>query len=262
MSGPFLGVVAATTEDVETAQLLANRLQNSGFDPRSVFHASGVFQMGKELDGWVLWVDEHGPAIQRLGQRPRPQPVRACLQGHEISQRVKNGPQELLARATGLTKRGELNLTILDATAGLGRDAAVLAALGAEVRLMERHPLLHLLLEDARNRCSATYASRLQLLPCMDACTWLSQSSECYDVIYVDPMFPERNKTALAGRELQMLRDVLPNEEQPEALLPLALTAARHRVVVKRHPQAAPLKGRQPTFQLVGNRVRYDVYQN
>src|SRR3546814_8546154 len=63
-------------------------------------------------------------------------PIRCDWTDAEMSRRVAAGKQQLLARAIGLHKYKDLS--VLDATAGLGRDGFVLAALGAQVTMVER----------------------------------------------------------------------------------------------------------------------------
>ena len=50
------------------------------------------------------------------------------------------GRGEAVAKAVGI--KGSALPTVIDATAGLGRDAFVLAAIGCQVRLVERHPVV------------------------------------------------------------------------------------------------------------------------
>ena len=55
------------------------------------------------------------------------------------------GRNQDLARAIGL--KGKKMLNIVDTTAGLGKDAFLLASLGAKVTLIERSNYMHQLLE-------------------------------------------------------------------------------------------------------------------
>ena len=60
------------------------------------------------------------------------------------------GRGEAVAKAVGIKK--EYLPDVIDATAGLGRDAFVLAALGCHVRMLERHPVVAALLDDGLQR--------------------------------------------------------------------------------------------------------------
>ena len=177
----------------------------------------------------------------------------------EVQRRVAAGRRQLLARAVGLHKmRG---LRILDATAGLGRDGYILAALGAHLTLVERHPSIAALLADAHRRaltnpatCEA--AARLTLAAA-DSRTLFEQK---WDVIYLDPMYPASGKTALAKKELQLLRELTGGDHDADSLLDAALANAQQRIVVKRPLKAPPLALRQPSLSLAGSQLRFDIY--
>lgn len=170
---------------------------------------------------------------------------------------------ELLAKAVGL--KGRPTLRVLDATAGLGRDAYILATLGAHVTLIERSPILALLLQDAMSHISEREVqNRLQFVQ-SDAITWLTQQSNSgsfpYDVICLDPMFPERVKSAAVKKEMLILRDLVGQDLDADALFAAAFACPVSRIVVKR-PIHAPMLGAkcEPTFSLKGRANRFDVY--
>jgi 16S rRNA (guanine1516-N2)-methyltransferase len=176
-----------------------------------------------------------------------------------VQRRVRAGRRQLLARAVGLHK--DRNLAVLDATAGLGRDGFTLAALGARVTLAERHPTVLALLEDARERAlrdgaSAEAAGRTEIVHA-DARKLMGPPAR-FDVVYLDPMYPERGKAALARKELQLLRELTGGDADADALLGAA--HARRRIVVKRPRAAPPLAGRPPSLALAGSQARFDVY--
>ena len=177
--------------------------------------------------------------------------------------RRRGGQNELLGRAVGIGKREPLRL--LDATAGLARDSFVLADLGCHVRLCERHPVICELLSDGLRRAKdsddpwlAGVAARLALLP-GDA---REQRVDTSDVIYLDPMFPQRSKRAAVKADLSLLQDILQEQNQQDAehLLTWALQQDVARVVVKRPLRAPALAGRSPSHVLRGKAVRFDVY--
>jgi len=170
------------------------------------------------------------------------------------------GRGEMVAKAVGL-KGGVKSLNILDATAGLGRDAYVLAALGCEVRLYERHPVVHQLLKDGLLRALATGASDIvatveRMLLQFGEADWRAEA----DVIYLDPMFPERQKSSLVKKDMRVFKDIVGDDSDSDSLLQKALTAPVKRVVVKRPKQAPFLGGGTPTLQLQGKSGRFDIY--
>ena len=110
----------------------------------------------------------------------------------------------MVARAVGI--RGSVRPSVLDATAGLGRDAFVIAALGCEVTLLERQPVIAALLEDGLQRARAAggevaeIAERMQLLHCDAIAAMGDWQLPTPQVIHLDPMFPHRDKSALVKK--------------------------------------------------------------
>ncbi|MDZ7642579.1 MAG: class I SAM-dependent methyltransferase [Desulfurivibrio sp.] len=174
------------------------------------------------------------------------------------------GRRQALARAVGL--KGGRCPTVIDATAGLGRDGFILAALGCRVQLLERSPIIHALLADGLERALAdpataaiiqqrltlTLADAGQLLPTLP--------TPAAQVIYLDPMFPQRQKSALVKKESRLLRQIAGDDPDAEQLLTAALSRAGKRVVVKRPRQAPPLPGPPANFSLSGKSNRFDIY--
>lgn len=167
--------------------------------------------------------------------------------------------KEMLARALGV-KPSE-NAYIIDATAGLGRDSYILASLGFEITLLERSPIIFALLQDALKRASLTQANTINRMHLIhaDTISWLSALPSKPDIIYLDPMFPERQKSASVKKEMAILQDLLGKDSDCDKLFKTALTCARKRVVVKR-PRLAPPLAAAPSFSLQGKSSRFDIY--
>lgn len=176
------------------------------------------------------------------------------------------GRGQPLAKAIGL-RRGA-NPTVVDATAGLGRDAFVLAHLGAQVTMVERSPILAALLNDGLQRLmsSAEHTDsdniQLQLIQA-NAIEWLQQQANTVnrpEVVYMDPMYPHRTKSALVKKEMRALRALVGDDEDSALLLQAARQCALKRVVVKR-PKGAPLVGDdKPSGHVESKNTRYDIY--
>jgi 16S rRNA (guanine1516-N2)-methyltransferase len=153
----------------------------------------------------------------------------------------------------------------LDATAGLGRDAFVLASLGCQVHLLERSPIVAALLADGLRRAKADVekgewlSQRLSLEHC-DALIWMKEHPNAYHSVYLDPMYPHRRKSALVKKEMQILRSSVGEDADAAALLEMALCCAQKRVVVKRPKGAECLDKRQPQAQIIGKTTRFDLY--
>lgn len=177
--------------------------------------------------------------------------------------RFGGGKGQLIARAVGIGPG--LRPNILDATAGLGRDAFILASLGCEVTLIERHPMIAALLADglrrARNDAKAAPIVAHMRFCEGDAIAMMRHwDSKAPHVVYLDPMFPHRDKSALVKKEMRAFRPLVGNDDDAPALLEAARALASHRVVVKRPRHATPLGGITPTYTLEGKSSRFDVY--
>lgn len=175
------------------------------------------------------------------------------------------GKGQDLAKAIGLHKIK--HPSVIDATAGLGRESFVLATLGCNVTALERNPMVHALLEDGLKRAKASEDSELQTIiknitlhhiAAQDYLVKLEQ--DLPDVIYLDPMFPERQKSAQVQKEMRFFHEVVGDDADDDVLLELARHKAKKRVVVKR-PRLAPLlAGCEPNFVIKGKAIRFDVY--
>ncbi|MEN8820652.1 MAG: class I SAM-dependent methyltransferase [Abyssibacter sp.] len=182
--------------------------------------------------------------------------------GEAMRRRLRSGRRQPLARACGL---GRIEAPhILDATAGYGRDAFVLAALGAEVTLCERlAPLAASLAaghaQALANPATRDVAARMTLAAC-DSRALLQQRALVFDVIYLDPMYAAPGQKALAKAPMEALRHLTEGDPDAGELAGLAWEHAKRRVVIKRSPKAPTLLDRKPSFVLKSNRVRYDIY--
>ncbi len=166
-----------------------------------------------------------------------------------------------LAKAAGM-KTGH-NPVVVDATAGLGRDAFLLASLGAKVTLIERSARMHLLLRDALNRAAdhpetAEIVARMTLL-FGDAKTLLPDLRP--EVVLVDPMHPPRGNSALVKIEMRQIREIVGPDSDAAELMKIALKSTRNRVVLKWPRKAAPLPELPKcSHQILGKSTRYDVF--
>ncbi|KLN59119.1 16S rRNA methyltransferase [Kiloniella spongiae] len=184
--------------------------------------------------------------------------------GGAVGHRLKfgGGRGQALPKAAGFTKGR--TPTVIDATAGFGRDAFLLASLGAQVTLIERSAEVHAMLEEGLDRARvadeqiAEIISRMTLL-FGDAKELLSGLSA--DVIVVDPMHPPRKTKALVKKEMRVLRSYVGADPDAEGLMKVALEMAKKRVVLKWPAKGDPLPNiRKPSHQLMGKSTRYDVF--
>ncbi len=165
-----------------------------------------------------------------------------------------------IAKALGLSPA--ISPYILDLTAGLGRDAYVMASLGAKVEMRERHPIVAALLLDGlmRGRGSggevAKICERMKLIG-VDSC---ESELPHADLVYIDPMFPARQKSAAVKKEMKAFHSLVGEDLDSDGLLARAIQAAEYRVVVKRPKGAPALAGVLPTLEHKGKSGRFDIY--
>jgi 16S rRNA (guanine1516-N2)-methyltransferase len=208
----------------------------------------------------------------QCGGRQAPGPVRVDFVSGAVGYRRQQGSfaeaNSLFAKAIGWQQRKNMN--VLDTTAGMGQDAFVLAQLGCHVTLLERNYIVKVLLADGLRRASEF--AREQDAPLFDVLQrmhlrkensidyLLNDESPRSDVIYLDPMFPERSKSAKVKKNMQIFHRVVGTDDDSAQLLELALTKAIYRVVVKRALRAPLLGDKTPAVQFKGKSVRFDVY--
>lgn len=179
--------------------------------------------------------------------------------GHRL--RFGGGRGQDLPKACGLAKTTP---SVIDATAGLGRDAFLLASLGCTVTLIERSPLVHAALADAMERARGAGEDYAEIIARMtllrgDAKALLPTLNA--DVVVVDPMHPPREKSALVKKDMRDLREIVGADLDSTSLIQVALTVAQNRVVLKWPRRAAlPPELPRPSHQILGESTRYDVF--
>lgn len=151
------------------------------------------------------------------------------------------------------------NCFILDATAGLGKDAWSLAQHGARVLMVEQHPVLALMLSQACAHLQTHVALTLHFGDALTYCKTIGQT-EPPDIIYIDPMYPPKPKSALPQKDMQWLQQLVPPNQDDPALLEAAKDLARERVVIKRPQWAAAYAECAPDITYKHKHTRWDVY--
>jgi len=194
-------------------------------------------------------------------------PVYVDFAGSAMRYRIQHGGgiRQPLARAVGI--RAGKRPSVLDVTAGFGRDAFVLASLGCCVTMVERSPIVTALLEDGLRRAlteqhtKKIVVERLKLIK-SDSILYMQQINKNIrpETIYLDPMHPQRVKTSLVKKEMRVLRLLVGDDQDAPSLLTAALAAAGKRVVVKRPRLAESIGGPKPTMAVRGKRSRFDIY--
>ena len=185
--------------------------------------------------------------------------------GYRLST-MSNTAQPAL-KAVGFNK-DKMGLRVLDATAGLGVDGMLMACAGCCMTLLERSPVMAALLQDGIDRVFAdneatglqeVISSRLKLLR-GDSVEFFSKIEDgMYDVIYLDPMFPERKKSSKVKKEMQLAKFFTDSTDNAEELLIAALETPVRRVVIKR-PLKSPVVKTGFSSQIKGKSIRFDVF--
>lgn len=249
-----IAVFASISEKMDLARNLSKKLSIPLLEKESLEFA------------YLLIYSQEGLTLQQTGKN-QPRPIMVDFAAGSMQYRLRHGGgrKQALARAIGLKKGWQPS--VIDATAGLGRDAFILGHLGCHVHMIERSPILAALLEDGLARAAdteliaETIRNRLYLshADSIDILHKLTQEA-LPDVIYLDPMYPERTKSSKVKKEMRILRELAGDDKDAAELLKIALKRARNRVVVKRPRLAPPLDDMLPSHKIAGKTCRFDVY--
>lgn len=168
---------------------------------------------------------------------------------------------ELLVRAAKMKEPKEERIAV-DATAGMGEDALLLAASGFHVRLYEYNPIIAALLRDALRRAALVpeleeAVSRMQLFE-ENSVHAMPDLQIRPDVILLDPMFPARQKSGLIKKKFQLIQELEQPCEDAEALMHAAVMAQPHKIIVKRPLKGPNLADMKPNYAIEGKGIRYD----
>ncbi|OGT06391.1 MAG: hypothetical protein A2103_04610 [Gammaproteobacteria bacterium GWF2_41_13] len=210
----------------------------------------------------LLCLNESGLFIT-IQRQQIAKPFRVDFSETTLLQRAKKATpyNELIAKAIGKN-----NKSVLDATAGFGYDAFLLASLGYSITLVEQSLIVSALLADGLNRAKQNKTlepiiQRMRLIT-NNSIDYLNTLTSKPDVIYLDPMFPVSKKTAKSKKEMQILQSLIGGSQESHLhlLLKSARQCAKNRVVVKRPRISKPLCDITPSFSFNGKAIRFDVY--
>jgi len=223
---------------------------------------------------FALVLTEQQLELRKLDE-PKLGAIFVDLAGGAVAHRRKfgGGKGQAIAKAAGLNKG--TTPTILDGTAGLGRDAFVLASLGCKVQMVERHPVVGALLDDGLERAKqdaeigSWVSERMSLIHASSLNALNDLASDVNfvkpDVVYLDPMYPHpenKKKSALVKKEMRVFQSLVGADLDADGLLEPALALASKRVVVKRPDYANWLDEKKPSMVIETKKNRFDVYVN
>ncbi|AGI33813.1 TPA: class I SAM-dependent methyltransferase [Mannheimia haemolytica] len=225
-------------------------------------------------DKWQLVEDKSSPLAlvlteERLELRKLDEPKLGAIAVNFVDgtmahrRKFGGGRGEAVAKAVGI--KGDYLPTVIDATAGLGRDAFVLAAVGCKVLLVERNPIVAALLEDGLNRAYqdveiGSFMQERMILADVRDISQLDPQSQMAEVVYLDPMYPHKQKSALVKKEMRVFQHLVGADLDSDSFFLPAKGLAKKRVVVKRPDYAPFLAEQKPDFSHTTKNHRFDVY--
>jgi 16S rRNA (guanine1516-N2)-methyltransferase len=217
-----------------------------------------------QTEGFQLYLDAMGLQLfNRNESKQKPIHVDFVAGANAHRRKFGGGKGQAIAKAAGL--KSGYRPSVIDGTSGLGKDAFVLASLGCIVTLVERHPVVSALLADGLQRAYLDaeigdwMAQRMILSDCAHI-EQLDSATQQVDVVYLDPMYPHRDKSALVKKDMRAFQSLVGSDLDADALLAPALGLATKRVVVKRPDYAEPLAQKPPTMTIDTKKNRFDVY--
>ena len=171
--------------------------------------------------------------------------------------------KETIIKAFGIKKTYKPN--ILDTTAGLGRDSFILASQECSITMIERNPIVYILLNNALKNSIKDFSlkdiiKRMNLIY-SDSITFLLHNKiENIDIIYIDTMFPKTNKDRLVKKNMQIFQNIIKNDTDDKELLNISLKQNVKKVIVKRWLKMNYINNLKPNIEIKGTKIRFDVY--
>ena len=214
----------------------------------------------EEAVRFYLYYDEFGLALQSTASQA---PGSLRVDFAALTRRADDSIlQQNLAKAIG-ARKGK-RPTIVDATAGLGSDSFLFAAIGCDVVSIEKNPIVFALLKDGLLRfeqqgsIEAEIISRISLQH--SDFLEIAKTLDGAQVVYLDPMYPIKNKTAKARKGMSYLQELVGSSLNDNDLMEAAYLVATERIVIKRAKSSPFIDGTEPSMSFKGSSSRYDVY--
>ncbi len=177
--------------------------------------------------------------------------------------KINNLNGEMLIKAAKLKGMDHTPIAV-DMTAGLGEDAFLLAGAGCKVIMFEQDEVIASLLEDAIKRGKEI----VEIKDVMDRMTLIKGDSIegvksldiIPDIVYLDPMFPQRQKSGLIKKKFQIIHELEKPCSNGSDLLNAAISTKAKKIIVKRPQKGENLVDIKPNYTISGKAIRYDVY--
>ena len=215
-------------------------------------------------DSFILEVNDDRLQIRSLNDKNFGAVYVEFASGKTAHRRIFGSPRnEAIAKAVGFGK--DAIPSVLDLTAGLGQDAFVLASMGCRVHIIERCNVIAALLFDGLKRAGkdkeiGRWVEERLSLSFEDSSKGLKELPFEPDVVYIDSMFPEKKKSALVRKEVQLLQKIVGQDPDQDQLLEVGKNIAKRRIVVKRPNSAEYLNNQKPNTSIKSKNYRFDIY--
>ena len=231
------------------------------------------------LDDALISFDKEGAGLTLLNQI-KMKPLLLDFELLSYRQRLLRGGRQKEPVARAVMNGLEDGALVFDATAGLGRESMILAHAGAKVVSFERQLPIWIILNDALKRAQGSrfFPFTLPVLSPIGTIKDYSLALAGTDnhsltlandlnnarpeVIYYDPMFPERENSAQVKKDMFVFQQVIGEDKDIIEFLELSLELAVKRVVLKRPSYAPPLAvaGLERSYFVDGGQCRFDCY--
>lgn len=251
-------LICLTNQSVERAEYYADKFGFTLLQPDAA-------PLKLADSGFHLCINDHALFLRQITKTETDVKVDFVEGSSAHRRRFGGGMGQSIAKAIGVTS--QYKPTVLDATAGLGRDSFVLASLGCKVQAFERNPVVAALLEDGLNRAKLDdeVGPIVELITLNYGISYqndaLQLTGKQPDIVYLDPMFEHDPKqTAAVKKDMQAFRNIVGLDEDTSSLIDWALQTARCRVAVKRAKKAPFLGDKAPSYSLKGKSNRFDIY--
>jgi 16S rRNA (guanine1516-N2)-methyltransferase len=243
-----IAVLATAQQDNSIAQLIAGKFSHNLFTDYNEAQDAG-YKILLIIDGTKIGI-----------LKDNFKPFFIDFNSSKINFRKKSNGKELLIRALDATKLN--NPVIIDATAGLGNDSFIIASFGYKVNMVERSPIVNILLQNAieRGLNDKDIYSIIKNMNLINDESINVINNLPADIIYMDPMFDKKDNSALVKKEMRIFRDIVGNDDDAGKLFELALSKANYRVILKRPRKSPTINSIKPTYSLSGSACRFDVY--
>ena len=177
--------------------------------------------------------------------------------------KINNLNGEMLIKAAKLKGMDHTPIAV-DMTAGLGEDAFLLAGAGCKVIMFEQDKVIASLLEDAIKRGKEIVEikevmERMTLIK-GDSIEGVKSLDIIPDIVYLDPMFPQRQKSGLIKKKFQIIHELEKPCSNGSDLLNAAISTKAKKIIVKRPQKGENLVDIKPNYTISGKAIRYDVY--